>query len=120
MIYQYAVPKALEEYQDMEFRGHVAFTDSSVEILASRIGINTKLEQILHNESEAEKIHCVKQHSRPMPLTPRQHQENDHRPSQVLRTQRQRPGPCYTGRAEVPVHLHKDTSPCNSSHWKKG
>ena len=37
MIYQYALPRALEEYRGMEFRGHVAYTDSTVEVPASRI-----------------------------------------------------------------------------------
>lgn len=40
MIYQYAVPKALEQYQGMEFRGHVAYTESNVEIPTSRIDAN--------------------------------------------------------------------------------
>ena len=35
MIYQYAVPKALPEYRDVEFRGHVVYPDSHVGIPAS-------------------------------------------------------------------------------------
>ena len=37
MLYQYAVPKALDQYRGREFRGHVAYTESKVEIPASRI-----------------------------------------------------------------------------------
>lgn len=37
MIYQYSLPKALEEYQRIEFRGHVAYPQSNVGIPASRI-----------------------------------------------------------------------------------
>ena len=37
MIYQYAIPKALEEYWGMESRGHVAYPESNVGIPASRI-----------------------------------------------------------------------------------
>ena len=40
MIYQYAVPRALEHYSDIEFTGHVAYTESNVEIPASRIDTN--------------------------------------------------------------------------------
>ena len=34
MIYQYAVPLALAQYQGIEFRGHVAYPDSNVSIPA--------------------------------------------------------------------------------------
>ena len=37
MTYQYPVPKALEQYRGMEFRGRVAYTESNVEIPTSRI-----------------------------------------------------------------------------------
>ena len=37
MIYQYSVPKALEEYRGMEFRGHVIYPDSNVQIPVSRV-----------------------------------------------------------------------------------
>ena len=37
MIYQYAVPKALPEYRDVEFRGHVVYPDSHVGIPASAV-----------------------------------------------------------------------------------
>ena len=37
MIYQYAVPKALEEYRGMEFRGHVIYPDSNVQIPVSGV-----------------------------------------------------------------------------------
>ena len=40
MLYQYAVPKALEQHRGMEFRGHVAYPESNVEIPASRIDRN--------------------------------------------------------------------------------
>lgn len=40
MVYQYAVPKALEQYRGMEFTGHVAYTESNVEIPTSRIDTN--------------------------------------------------------------------------------
>ena len=40
MIYQYAVPKALEQYRGVEFKGHVAYTESNVEIPTSRIDTN--------------------------------------------------------------------------------
>ena len=40
MIYQYAVPKALEQYRDMEFRGHVDYPESSVGIPPSRVDRN--------------------------------------------------------------------------------
>ena len=32
MIYQYAVPKGLERYKGLEFRGQAAYTDHMVEI----------------------------------------------------------------------------------------
>ena len=37
MIYQYAVPKALEQYRGMEFRGHVAYPDSQVGLPVSAV-----------------------------------------------------------------------------------
>ena len=37
MIYQYAVPKALDRYRGMEFRGHVIYPDANVQIPASGI-----------------------------------------------------------------------------------
>ena len=37
MLYQYAIPKALEHHRGMEFRGHVAYPESNVEIPTSRI-----------------------------------------------------------------------------------
>ena len=37
MIYQYAVPKALKEYQGQELRGHVAYPDSRTGIPASAV-----------------------------------------------------------------------------------
>ena len=37
MLYQYVVPKALDHYRGMEFRGHVAYPQSNVGIPASRI-----------------------------------------------------------------------------------
>ena len=40
MIYQYAVPRALEGYRGMEFTGHVVYTESSLEIPVSRIDTN--------------------------------------------------------------------------------
>ena len=40
MIYQYAVPKALERHRVMEFRGHVAYPESNVGIPESRIDRN--------------------------------------------------------------------------------
>ena len=40
MIYQYAVPKALEQYRGREFKGHVVYTESNVEIPSSRIDTN--------------------------------------------------------------------------------
>ena len=40
MLHQHAVPKALEEYRGVEFRGHVAYTKSNVEIPISRIDTN--------------------------------------------------------------------------------
>ena len=40
MVYQYAVPRALEEYRGMEFTGHVAYTKSSLETPISRIDTN--------------------------------------------------------------------------------
>ena len=69
----------------------------------------------LHNESKlkvikpdsaqrirTKKIHCPK--PPPKPNTP------NFTPT---------PGPCYTDRANVPVHPHKERNQC-SSHWKKG
>ena len=40
MIYQYAVPKALERHRGMGFRGHVAYPESNVGIPESRIDRN--------------------------------------------------------------------------------
>ena len=40
MIYQYAVPKALDRYRGIEFRGHVIYPDANVQIPVS--GINGK------------------------------------------------------------------------------
>ena len=40
MLYQYAVPKALEQYHGMEFRGHVAYPESNVAIPTSRVDRN--------------------------------------------------------------------------------
>ena len=40
MIYQYAVPKALDQYRGVEFRGHVAYPEYNLEIPASRIDTN--------------------------------------------------------------------------------
>ena len=40
MIYQYAVPRALDQYRGIEFTGHIAYTESSVEIPTSRIDTN--------------------------------------------------------------------------------
>lgn len=37
MIYQYAVPRALEEYRGTEFRGHVIYPDGNVQIPVSGI-----------------------------------------------------------------------------------
>ena len=37
MIYQYAVPRALEEYRGMKFRGHVIYPDGNVQIPVSGI-----------------------------------------------------------------------------------
>ena len=37
MIYQYAVPRALEEYREMEFRGHVIYPDGNVQIPVSGV-----------------------------------------------------------------------------------
>ena len=37
MIYQYAVPRALDRYRGMEFRGHVIYPDANVQIPASGI-----------------------------------------------------------------------------------
>ena len=37
MIYQYAVPRALEEYGGTEFRGHVIYPDGNVQIPVSGI-----------------------------------------------------------------------------------
>ena len=37
MVYQYAVPRALEEYRGVEFRGHVIYPDSNVQIPVSGI-----------------------------------------------------------------------------------
>ena len=37
MIYQYAVPKALKEYQGQELRGQVTYPDSSTGIPASAV-----------------------------------------------------------------------------------
>ena len=37
MIYQYAVPRALEEYRGMEFRGHVIYPDGNVQIPVSGV-----------------------------------------------------------------------------------
>ena len=37
MIYQYAVPRALEEYEGMEFRGHVIYPDGNVQIPVSGV-----------------------------------------------------------------------------------
>ena len=40
MLYQYAVPKALDQYRGMEFRGDVAYPESNLSIPASRIDRN--------------------------------------------------------------------------------
>ena len=37
MIYQYSVPRALEEYRGMEFRGHVIYPDSNVAVPVSGV-----------------------------------------------------------------------------------
>jgi CRISPR/Cas system-associated exonuclease Cas4 (RecB family) len=37
LTYMYAVPKALEQYRGMEFRGHVIYPDANVQIPASGI-----------------------------------------------------------------------------------
>ena len=37
MIYQYAIPLALPQYQGVQSRGHVAYPESNVSIPASRI-----------------------------------------------------------------------------------
>ena len=37
MIYQYAVPRALEQYRGIEFRGHVIYPDANVQIPVSGI-----------------------------------------------------------------------------------
>ncbi len=37
LIYQYAVPRALEKYRGLEFRGHVVYPDSNVQIPASGV-----------------------------------------------------------------------------------
>ena len=37
MVYQYAVPKSLEQYRGMEFRGHVIYPDGNVQIPASGV-----------------------------------------------------------------------------------
>ena len=36
-IYQYAVPKALDQYRGMEFRGHVAFPNGNVGLPVSAV-----------------------------------------------------------------------------------
>ena len=40
MIYQYAVPKALDQYRGIEFTDHLSYTESGVEIPAPRIDTN--------------------------------------------------------------------------------
>ena len=40
MIYQYAVPRALERYRGTEFRGHIVYPGGNVQIPAS--GVNGK------------------------------------------------------------------------------
>ena len=47
MIYQYAVPRALEEYRRMEFRGHVIYPDSNVAVPVS--GVDRKFIDRLGN-----------------------------------------------------------------------
>ena len=37
LIYMYAVPKALPEYNGMEFRGHIIYPDGNVQIPASGV-----------------------------------------------------------------------------------
>ena len=37
MVYQYAVPKSLEQYRGMEFRGHVVYPDAQVGIPVSAV-----------------------------------------------------------------------------------
>ena len=37
MGYQYAVPKALEQYRDVQFRGHVVYPEAQVGIPASGV-----------------------------------------------------------------------------------
>ena len=37
LIYQYAVPRALPEYREVEFRGHVIYPDGNVQIPASGV-----------------------------------------------------------------------------------
>ena len=45
MVYQYAVPKALEQYRGIRFKGHVVYPDSQVGIPAS--GLDQKFIQNL-------------------------------------------------------------------------
>ena len=37
MIYQYAVPRALDRYRGMKFKGHVIYPDGNVQIPASGV-----------------------------------------------------------------------------------
>ena len=47
MIYQYAVPRALDEYRGTEFRGHVIYPDGNVQIPVS--GVDRKFVERLGN-----------------------------------------------------------------------
>ena len=61
MVYQYTVPRALEQYRGLEFPGHVSYPDGNVQILAS--GVDAKfvdrlgaLIRVLADEASARRV----------------------------------------------------------------